>query len=165
MSDQIVTENKTVYITYSIRDAQGEILEQNDIPIGYVHGADSGLLAQVEEELHGCKVGDKIEAFIPCDEAFGPRQEELTYTDALDNVPPEFRHVGAQVEMQNAAGETKTFSVSHIGDGKLTVDGNHPMAGKDLIFTVTVIDIRPATEEEIANGRPSDESASKPTIN
>jgi FKBP-type peptidyl-prolyl cis-trans isomerase SlyD len=166
MSDQIVTINKAVFITYSIRDAHGEILEQSDIPLGYVHGADSGLLEQVEAKLQGKSVGDKIEVFIPSDQAYGPHLDELTFTDDIDNVPPQFRHIGAQVEMQNKAGDSKMFTVSRIEDGKLTVDGNHPMAGKDLIFTVSIIDIRDATAAEIANGRPDDTGlGGSPTIN
>jgi len=54
--------------------------------------------------------------------------------------------------MANDGGETKTFTVTHIEDGKLTVDGNHPLAGKTAKFYVTVLDIRDATPEEILNG-------------
>ena len=65
-----------------------------------------------------------------------------------------FQTLGAQVEMQNDRGETRSFIVSRIEDGRLTVDGNHPLAGKTLRFVVEVNDVRDATPEEIAAGVP-----------
>ena len=67
-------------------------------------------------------------------------------------MPAQFRRVGAEVQMQNDAGETRSFFVSKIEDNKLTVDGNHPFAGKTLTYAVTVADIRDATEEEKQKG-------------
>jgi FKBP-type peptidyl-prolyl cis-trans isomerase SlyD len=76
----------------------------------------------------------------------------LTYTDELENVPPEFQHVGAEVEMLNDQGESMKFTVTHIENGNLTVDGNHPMAGKAITFHISVIGIRDADAEELAKG-------------
>jgi FKBP-type peptidyl-prolyl cis-trans isomerase SlyD len=86
------------------------------------------------------------------EEGFGAHDESLTYTDDIENVPPEFRRVGAEVEMMNDQGDARKFVVSRIEDGKLTVDGNHPMAGKIITFNIKVVDIRDATDEEISNG-------------
>jgi FKBP-type peptidyl-prolyl cis-trans isomerase SlyD len=60
-------------------------------------------------------------------EGFGPHDPNLTFTDDLDNVPPQFRFVGAEVPMQSENGEVKTFYVTRIENGRLTVDGNHPL--------------------------------------
>ena len=68
-------------------------------------------------------------------------------------MPPQFRHVGAEVPMQNDRGETRTFFVTRIEDGKLTVDCNHPFAGKTLIFAVTITDIRAGDRRRDAQGR------------
>ena len=73
----------------------------------------------------------------------------IEFTDDLENVPEQFRYVGAEVPMQNSEGETKTFYVSKIEDGKLTVDGNHPLAGKTLTLRVKILDVRDSTEEDI----------------
>jgi FKBP-type peptidyl-prolyl cis-trans isomerase SlyD len=86
------------------------------------------------------------------EEGFGPHDESLTYTDDLDNVPPEFRRIGAEVEMMNDQGDARKFIVTRIEDGRLTVDGNHPLAGKLITFNIKIVGIRPASEEEIANG-------------
>lgn len=157
MTQQQIDKHKFVQFTYSITDEQNEVLEQVDIPINYVHGTDSGLLEKVERALRGRKVGDRVSVKLSPDEGFGPHRSEMTYTDDIQNVPEPFRRLGAEVQMQNDSGETKTFRVSKIENGKLTVDGNHPLAGKTLIFTINVRDIRDATSEEIVQGRPAGE--------
>lgn len=152
MSDAVVGKHKVVSIVYRIRNEAGDIMEQIDDPVSYVHGGPSDLIEKVENALEGCAVGDSVEVVLEPDEAFGPHDPSLTFTDDLENVPHEFRHVGAEVEMQNDQGESRTFTVARIGNGKLTVDGNHPMAGKQVTFTVTVKEIRDATEAEIKQG-------------
>jgi FKBP-type peptidyl-prolyl cis-trans isomerase SlyD len=152
MSDQIVGQHKVVSFTYSIVDASGETIEQSDLPISYVHGGKHDLFEKVEQALDGSVVGDTVEVELSPEEGFGVHDPDLTFTDDIENVPEEFRHVGAEVEMMNDQGDTRKFTVSHIGDGKLTVDGNHPMAGKTIVFHIRVTDIRDASPEEITNG-------------
>lgn len=152
MSAPTVSKDKVIAITYSIIDESGVILEQSDIPVYYVHGGPNEMFEAVEAQLDGCSLGDSVEVVLPPDQAFGPHDPNLTFTDDIDNVPPEFRRVGAEVQMQNDRGETRSFFVSKIADGKLTVDGNHPFAGKTLTYALTVADIRDATEEEKRDG-------------
>jgi len=152
MSNRFVEQNKVVSFTYSIVDESGELLEQSDLPISYVHGCKHDLFEKVVDELEGCVVGDTVEIPLTPEEGFGPHDPELTYTDDIENVPDEFRSVGAEVEMMNDQGNSRKFTVTRIENGKLTVDGNHPMAGKTIIFRIKVTDIRDATAEEIANG-------------
>lgn len=156
MSDSIVAKNKAIYITYSILDQQGQVVEQSDVPIGYVHGADSGLFEQVEAALEGAKAGDKFEVVLPPEQGFGAHDPALTYTDDIDNVPPEYRYIGAEVEFENEQGEAMKFLVTKIENGKLTVDANHPFAGQTVKFAVTVVAVRDATPDEIVNGRPDE---------
>ncbi|MEJ5210179.1 MAG: FKBP-type peptidyl-prolyl cis-trans isomerase [Burkholderiales bacterium] len=156
MSEPVVSKNKAVYITYSILTDGGEVYEQSDLPVGYVHGADSGLFEPVEQALEGARVGDRREVTLSPEEAFGPHDARLTYTDDIENVPPEYRRLGAEVEFENEKGESLTFRVTRIEDGKLTIDANHPLAGKTVTFVVNVVAIRDATPEEIAQGRPFD---------
>jgi FKBP-type peptidyl-prolyl cis-trans isomerases 2 len=156
MSHQVVQSGLVVYITYSILDQAGNVVEQHDLPVGYVQGANSGLLPSIESALVGKKVGDRVEVTLAPQDAFGERDPDLSFTDDVDNVPPQFRHVGAQVQMANEAGETKTFYVTSIEDGKLTVDGNHPLAGQNAICAVDIMNIREATAEELASGMAAD---------
>lgn len=155
MSISHVAKNKAVSFIYSILDEKGEVLEQSDLPMSYVHGSDSGLIEKVEQALDGCAENESVEVRVSVNEGYGPYDPELTYTDDLDNVPPEYHKIGAEVQFQNDSGDVKAFFVSKIENGKLTVDGNHPLAGKDLIFRITVTEIRDATQEEIDSGKPS----------
>ena len=153
MSDQRVTRNKVVQFTYSIADEDGNIVEQVDLPVNYIHGAsDIGLIERVERAMEGCRSGDTITVEVPPAEGFGEYDASLTFEDDIDNVPPQFRQVGTKVEMANDAGETREFTVSKIENGKLTIDGNHPLAGKTARFTVNIVSIRDATEDELVNG-------------
>jgi len=132
------------------------VVEQHDLPVGYVQGANSGILPAIEAGVAGRKIGERIELTLPPEDAYGVRDESLMFVDALENVPPEFRRVGAEVLFENASGETKVFYVTAIENGQLTLDGNPSLAGQTVTCLVNVVDIRDATAEEINNGRPLD---------
>ncbi len=151
-----VTQNKLVYITYSILDERGMVVEQHDLPVGYVQGANSGILPAIESAVAGRKIGERIEIKLAPEDGYGLRDESLVFTDDIDNVPPQFRRVGAEVMFENKSGENKVFYVTSIDDGKLTLDGNPSLAGQTVTCLVNVMDIREATPEEIRNGRPLD---------
>ena len=150
---EIISINKFVELTYRIIDqSNGEVIEQVEEPLGYVQGDNSLLFNQVTKELEGKCVGDEVEILLKAEDAFGKKADELIFTDDIDNVPMEYRHIGANVTMQNDKGGTKDFVVSSIENGKLTIDGNHPLAGRDIIFFVEVLSIRDATADEIIEG-------------
>jgi len=85
--------------------------------VGYVQGANSGILPAIESAVAGRKVGDRIEITLPPQEGYGLRDESLVFEDDIENVPPQFRRVGAEVMFENEAGETKVFYVTAIEDG------------------------------------------------
>ena len=148
-----ITTNKFVELTYRIIDqTNGEVIEQVEEPLGYVQGDNTLLFNQVTKELEGKSVGDEVEILLKAEDAFGAKLEELIFTDEINNVPAEYRFIGAAVTMQNDKGGTKDFIVSSIEDGKLTIDGNHPLAGKDIIFYIEVLSVRDATADEIIEG-------------
>ena len=150
---ETISINKFVELTYRIIDqSNGEVIEQVEEPLGYVQGDNSLLFNQVTKELEGKCVGDEVEILLKAEDAFGKKADELIFTDDIDNVPMEYRHIGANVTMQNDKGGTKDFVVSSIENGKLTIDGNHPLAGRDIIFFVEVLSIRDATADEIIEG-------------
>ncbi len=154
MSKQLVKKDKVVSLVYALRNEHDNIVEYSDMPVSYVHGGSGDLFPEIEQALEGCTIGDKITVSLAPEQVFGPHKPELTFTDDLDNVPPELHRIGAELEAQNAKGETMTFVVTRIEDGQLTVDANHPLAGQHVTFVVTVNDIRDATPEEIRDGQP-----------
>ncbi len=151
MSDKI-TNNKFVALTYTITDEDENTLERIDMPIHYIQGIKSQVIEKIEIALDGHTVGDLVHVTLTPEEGFGAHQEELTFSDELDNVPPQFHSIGAEVEFQNDHGESKIFRVTHIDDNKLTVDGNHPFAGKTITYNITVREVRDATASELQNG-------------
>jgi FKBP-type peptidyl-prolyl cis-trans isomerase SlyD len=150
MSDQIIRPGKYVSLTYSIADDAGNILEQTDLPVGYIHGGNTELIGGMDEAVTGKRAGDRVELTLAPDQGFGPHDPSLAFTDDLENVPPELRFLGAEVPMQSENGEVKTFVVTRIGEGTLTVDGNHPLAGKSLKVHVRIQEVRDPTGDEIA---------------
>ncbi len=149
-----VAKDQVVHITYRITDQDGTVMEQVDLPVGYVHGGQRNLFPQIEQRLDGLSVGDTVEVTLSPEQAFGQPDPDLIVSDALENVPPEYRRLGAEAMFQNHKGETVTMTVVRIEDGKVTLDGNHALAGKTITFRVTIADIRDATPEEIARGVP-----------
>ena len=87
----------------------------------------------MDRAVAGKRQGDQVEVEVSPEQGFGERDPNLTFTDRVENVPPQFRQLGAEVQMQNDKGETKSFFVTRIEDGQVTVDGNHPLAGKATI--------------------------------
>ncbi|MBK1719968.1 FKBP-type peptidyl-prolyl cis-trans isomerase [Thiocystis violacea] len=149
-SDQVITQGKLVSLTYSILALDGEVLEQTDLPVTYIHGGQVELIGGMDRAIGGKGSGDEVEMLLGPDEGFGPWDPSLTFADDLDNVPEEFRHLGAEVPMRNDLGEVKTFHVTRIADGKLMIDGNHPLAGKPLRVHVRVQDVRDPTHAELS---------------
>lgn len=151
-----VEKDRVVYISYVILDVSGEVLEQHDLPVGYVHGARGALIQKIETALEGKAAGDQVEVTLEPEDGFGPHRPELTFTDDIGNVPEEHRFLGSEVEFENERGESMLFRVTRIENGRLTIDANHPLAGKSLRYRVRVEAIRPATLDEVANGVPAD---------
>ncbi|HWS01798.1 MAG TPA: peptidylprolyl isomerase [Gammaproteobacteria bacterium] len=148
MSERIAPR-KLVSLTYRISDTEGVLLEQNDVPVSYLHGGYSEMFEKVERALEGKGAGDVVEVSLDPTEGFGAHDPNLTFTDDIENVPPEFRHLGAEVEMQGEHGEARTFIVTRIENGQLTVDCNHPFAGKTVLFRIEILSVRDASPDEL----------------
>jgi FKBP-type peptidyl-prolyl cis-trans isomerase SlyD len=123
-----------------------------EFPLGYVHGVNAILAPSVMTELEGRKAGDVIEVPIDCNQIYGPRDESLVITDRIQNVPEEYREVGTAILMENDRGETKTFLVTRVDAKSVTIDGNNPLCGREVIFRLEVLLVRDASEEEIEHG-------------
>ena len=150
---EIIEANKYIELTYKVIDQKsGQILTSVEFPLGYVHGVNEVLSPQVSVELEGKSAGEIIEVPIDCNEIFGPRDESLVITDYIKNVPEEYREVGTAILMENDQGQTKSFLVTRVDANTVTIDGNNPLCGREVIFKLEILLVRDASEEEIAAG-------------
>jgi FKBP-type peptidyl-prolyl cis-trans isomerase SlyD len=152
---ETIQDGKFVELTYRVIDRKsGHVLTRVEFPLGYVHGMNEILAPSVHKELEGRSAGDVIEVPIDGNRIFGPRDESLVFTDRIENVPEEYRQVGASILMENDRGQARTFIVTHMDARTLTVDGNNPLCGREVVFRLEVLSVRDATEEEMKAGGP-----------
>jgi FKBP-type peptidyl-prolyl cis-trans isomerase SlyD len=150
---ETISHSKYVELTYKVIDKKtGNVLTLVEFPLGYVHGVNETLSPAVTAELEGKREGEVIEVPIDCNELYGPRDESLVFTDRIENVPEEYREIGTTIVMENEKGETKSFIVTRMDEETLTVDGNNPLCGRDVIFHLEIQTVRDATPEEIEAG-------------
>lgn len=149
-----VEKNTVVSLQYELKDDAGELLEKTSTPISYLHGGYDGIFPLVEERLHGMDEGARCLVELSADDAFGEYEKELVRTEPR-SLFPENVAVGMQFE-GGVEGEDEEYymlyTVVEVTDSEVTVDGNHPLAGKALSFDCTVTGVRPATAEEVMHG-------------
>ena len=151
--NEVIGDGRFVELTYTVTDrTSGHVLTRVEFPLGYVHGRNEILAPSVHRQLEGKPAGDVIEVTIDGNQVFGPRDESLVFTDRLENVPEEYRQVGTSILMENDQGRTRTFLVTRIDDRTLTIDGNNPLCGREVVFALKVLSVRDATEEETTAG-------------
>ena len=148
-----IQDGKLVELTYKVADRKsGHVLTCVEFPLGYVHGYNEVLAPSVHRALEGKAAGDVIEVPIDGNRIFGPRDESLVFTDRIENVPEEYRHVGTSILMENDQGKTRSFLVTRMDDETLTVDGNNPLCGREVVFRLEILTVRDATGEEMKAG-------------
>jgi FKBP-type peptidyl-prolyl cis-trans isomerase SlyD len=150
---EAIRDGKFVELTYKVTDAKsGQVLSCVEFPLGYVHGHNEILAPSVHQALESRRAGDVIEVPLDGNRIFGSRDESLVFTDRLDNVPEEYRQLGVSILMESDSGRTRSFVVTRIGDGTLTLDGNNPLCGREVVFRLEVLAVRDATPEETRIG-------------
>jgi FKBP-type peptidyl-prolyl cis-trans isomerase SlyD len=145
-----VFANTVVTISFKLFDAGNQLLEGSDEPIAYLHGGHSGIFPKVEEALNHKKVGETVSVSLEPADAFGDYDAEMIRIEPVDQLPPDVAVGGHLVAEQD--GNEVIWRVTGIADGKVVLDGNHELAGQRLRFECKVLDIRPATQEEITHG-------------
>ena len=139
---------------YELKDAQGEVLDSSEgqEPLTYLHGA-GNIIVGLEEQLLGKAVGDKVEAVVSPEKGYGQPVDALiqvvpkeAFGAEVDNVA-----VGMRFQAETEQGPVPVV-VTAMDDANVTVDGNHPLAGKELHFNVTISEVRDASAEEIEHG-------------
>ena len=153
----IIENNRVVSIDYTIRNPEGELLEESDEgPMNYLQG--SGALAPgLEKELLGKKAGDTVNITLNPDDAFGSRDDELMSEVSLQDFDDPSEVKEGLVFHAEMDGEMRFYTVISVKGDTVTIDGNHPFAGHTLNFSVSVRDVREASSEELEHGHVHDE--------
>jgi len=152
---EVISDEKFVELTYKVIDLKTEaVLTMVEFPIGYIHGVTEALAPPVTAALEGKAAGDIIEVPIDCNKIYGARDEALVFIDDIENVPEEYREVGMSILMENEQGQAKSFLVTRVDDKSVTIDGNNPLCGREVIFKLEILTVRDATNEEIEAGGP-----------
>ena len=149
-----IKENSAVSFHYTLTDDDGQTLDSSagKDPLAYLHGA-GNIIPGLESALEGKAVGDAMVVAVTAAEGYGEVQQELIQEvprDAFQGV--DSIEVGMQFEAQTGQGGNVPVTVTAVTDEVVTVDGNHPLAGKNLNFDVSIEDVREATEEELEQG-------------
>jgi len=148
-----IDKNTVVAIDYVLKDDSGQVLDSSDgrEPLAYLHGADA-IIPGLERALDGKDVGDQLDVAVAAKDGYGERNDALQQNvpreqfDGVDDL-----ELGMQFRVDSNAGPM-VVTVIDIADDMITIDGNHPLAGVNLNFSVTVREVRAATDEEVQHG-------------
>ncbi len=149
-----IGKNSVVTIKYRLSDTDGNVLEQSEQAVSYLHGGYQGIFPQVEEALEGKAAGDDCQVRLDPENAFGSYDAALVRVEPRDLFPANVS-VGMQFEGQaedDGEDEFTLYPVTDVTPEKVVVDGNHPLADKVLDFSCTVLEVRAATSEELTHG-------------
>ncbi|NNF15126.1 MAG: peptidylprolyl isomerase [Gammaproteobacteria bacterium] len=150
----MVGDKLVVSMHYTLTDNDGKTLDTSDgaEPLTYLHGA-GNIITGLEQALVGKVVGDSLQVTVTPADGYGEVVPELMQTvpremfQGVDEIAP-----GMAFEAEGEGGQVQRVMVREVSDTEVTVDANHPLAGMTLNFDVSIVDIRDATEEEIAHG-------------
>ncbi|HOV30325.1 MAG TPA: peptidylprolyl isomerase [Anaerolineaceae bacterium] len=145
-----IQNDAVVQLAYNLV-VDGEEIESDVLE--YLHGHEN-IITGLENALTGLQVGDTKEVLVRAEDAYGEFDPDAVVMVTRASFPPDFEiRLGEPMRLQDASGHVFTGVATALFEDAVELDLNHPMAGKDLQFTVTVLSIRPATEDELAAGR------------
>lgn len=148
-----ISKDRVAIVDYILKDDDGDILDESkNGEFAYLHGAQN-IIPGLEIALDGKLAGDSISVSIAPKDAYGERDPEriqVVPRDMFDT--DEEITTGMQFHAQSPEGEMMVITVSEVDDDEVTIDGNHAMAGMNLHFDVSVVDVREATDEELSHG-------------
>lgn len=145
-----IAKDTAVTVSMKVSDEQGRIIDDGKRPVAYLHGGYDNIFAKLEEALEGQEAGFATTVALGVEDCFGAYDEALLQTMPKSEFPPGVK-VGGQIQRPDHSGELRYFFVTKIKGPIVMLDGNHPLAGKPLTFTLNVKDVRAATAEEIAH--------------
>ena len=156
----IISSPCVVSLVWRLEDAQGNLVDELNEPMEFLLGGED-LLPKVEETLLGQGVGFEAHLHLEPEHAFGDYDADLVFFEERDIFPPEVAE-GMQFDGPPEGSKTPDlnpdaiYTVTEVYDSHVVLDGNHPLAGLAVRISLKVLDVRPATEEEIEQGSVSE---------
>ena len=150
----MIKKGSVVNLNYVLTNEEGSVMDQSseDQPFFYLHGF-GNIIPGLENGLEGLSVGTKKDIQVQPNDGYGTRNDDLIMKVPKTQFPSDVEiEVGMQFQSQNQNGQPVVFEVIELSDSEITVDGNHPMAGKTLNFNIEVLTIREATKDELKHG-------------
>jgi len=150
----MIKKGSVVSLNYELKNGAGETLDQStpDDPFNYIHGIGQ-IVPGLEKALDGAGVGDKKDVVVPPDEGYGEKKEELVFKVERSNFPSDKDlQSGMQFMAEMKDGRQVPFTIQKVDGEDVHIDGNHPLAGETLHFSVEVTDVREASPEEMEHG-------------
>jgi len=154
MSEELkVNDGHVVSMEYTLK-VEGEVADTSDgrEPLEYVHGA-GNIIPGLEREMVGMAVGESKDVVVAAADGYGEEDEKAFMDVPREQFPEEIPvKVGTELQVQNQAGQPSYARITMVGDKSVRLNFNHPLAGKDLHFSVKVVGLRDATPEEKEHG-------------
>jgi len=147
-----VQKNTVVSIHYTLKNIEDVLIQDTTgySPESYLHGA-GNILAGLEEALNGKQSGDELEVMINYNEAFGPVDENLIIEVSNQDIPGiEDLQTGDFIALPDGP----EGIITEKNADSSVLDTNHPLAGEILVYNLKIVEVRPATLEEIQAGSP-----------
>jgi FKBP-type peptidyl-prolyl cis-trans isomerase SlyD len=149
-----INTNKVVTIHFTLKDDEGNFIEstENMGPFSYISGSNQ-ILPKLEEAVSQMIIGTKKDVKVMAAEGYGEYNEAAVQQIDLKEFPEDLKlEEGMQMIANSPEGKRMPFVINKIGEKEVTVDFNHPLAGKNLEFNVELLDVRDATPEELSHG-------------
>ena len=148
-----VSKHKVVSIDYTLKGDDGEVIDssQGGEPLSYLHG-EGNIIPGLERALDGKAQGDELQVSIDPADGYGERVEELRQIVSREDFGDVDLKIGMQFRVSTEDNVDMIVEIVEIEDDRVTIDGNHALAGMTLHFDVTIQEIRDATKEEIEHG-------------
>lgn len=144
-----IQDDTVVQIAYNLT-VGGEEVESNLLE--YLHGH-GNIIPGLERELAGMQEGERKQVLVSAEDAYGEFDPKMVLNVSRTSFPEDFEiRLGEPMNLRDASGNMFQAVATALSEDSVELDLNHPMAGKELEFQVTILSVRPATEEEIAHG-------------
>ena len=148
-----IGKNSVVTLKYRLTDAQNEFIEETEEPVEYLHGGYDGIFPKVEEALEGQEPGYKTSMQLEPQDAFGEYDADQVRVEQRSKFP-EPLEVGMRFEgvPEDEDEDPEVLTITDLTPETVVLDANHPLAGIALRFSLEVLDVRAAREEELEHG-------------